>query len=160
MPISEPNSEISLSQTELNEEKSQLYKRLVQAIIDTGVIAILFLIYAFVYYLVEPKIRYFTCDQSGIFFPYKSDTVPYWSVALYGTLGPLLFIVLIELSNAKLLPYQKNPRNLSTRERWRKFSICVFHAVSLFILGISINVLLTDIGKKWVFNSTKKLFIQ
>lgn len=154
MQISEPNSESSITQSEINQEKSQLSKRLFQAIVDTVVIVIIYIIYALVFYLVEPKIRFFTCDQSEIFFPYKQDTIPFWSVALYGTLGPLLFLIFIELSNAKLLPFQESS-NQSITEKKRKFFICAFHGISLFILGISINVLLTDIGKKWVLFKLK-----
>lgn len=145
----DPSSEIIIPQSETYQEKSQLSKRLIQAIVDSVVIVIIFMIYAFVYFLVEPKIRFFTCDQSEFFFPYKQDTIPYWSVVLFGTFGPISFFILIELSNAKLLPFQIGS-NQSLSEKRRKFIICVFHGISLFILGISINVLLTDIGKKWV----------
>ncbi|CAF0888758.1 unnamed protein product [Brachionus calyciflorus] len=102
------------------------------------------------YFTVQPRIRYFTCDQSDVFMPFKEDTVPFWAVGIFATIGPLFFILIVELLNARLLPFQINKKNLSLRERRRKFFICTFHGISLFILGIAITLLLTEIGKKWV----------
>ena len=129
---------------------SRLSKRLIQTIIDFIVIVIIFIIFIIVYFRLEPRIRYFTCDESEIFMPNKQETLPYWAVALYATLGPILIIIFIELLNAKLLPLQKNPNNLSFKQRLRKFFICLLHALSLFVLGIAITLLLTEIGKRWV----------
>ena len=64
---------------------------------------------------------------------------------MYGTIGPVLFIIIIELLNAHLLPFQKRKQN-----GFRSFGICLFHALSLFILGISLTLCLTEIGKRWV----------
>ena len=143
-------SDMTNFDTESKEQKSQLSKRIVQTVIDLVVIVIIFAIFIIVYYLVEPKIRYFTCDDSDIFMPFKEDTVPFWSVGIFATIGPLVFIFIIELLNARLIPFLKNKKNLSLRERKRKFFICFFHAVSLFALGIAITLLLTEIGKRWV----------
>jgi phosphatidate phosphatase len=67
-------------------------------------------------------------------------------VGLFGTAGPILFIILVEFLNASLLPCQKK----KSSSRWRAFGICVFHSISLFALGISITLLLTEIGKRWI----------
>lgn len=136
--------------SESSGQKSQLSKRVVQTVIDLVVIVIIFTIFILVYYLVDPKIRYLTCDQSDIFMPFKEDTVPFWAVGVYATIAPLIFITLIELLNARLLPLQVNKKNLSLKERRRKFFICLFHGVSLFVLGIAITLLLTEIGKRWI----------
>lgn len=48
--------------------------------------------------------------------------------------------------NASLLPFQSKKKT----NRWRTFGLCVFHSLSLFSLGISITLLLTEIGKRWV----------
>lgn len=133
-------------------EKSNLRKRIVQTIIDLVVIIIIFIIFGIVYLKVEPKIRYFTCDQSDVFFPFKEDTVPFWAVGIFATIGPLVAILGVELLNAKILPCQKNTRNIALKTRARKFFICLFHGISLFVLGISITLVLTEIGKRWVRN--------
>jgi phosphatidate phosphatase len=71
------------------------------------------------------------------------------AVGLYATIGPIIFILLIELLNAKLLPFQYT-NSVSLSRRRRKFLICLFHGLSLFVLGIAITLCLTEIGKKWV----------
>jgi phosphatidate phosphatase len=136
--------------TETIEREPQLKKRIVQTVIDVIVIIIIFIAFILVYALVDPKILYFTCDQSDIFMPLKPDTVPFWAVPIYSVLGPLIFIILVEILNSKLFPGQPNKRNLSLRSRGRQLLICAGHSISLFVLGIAITLLLTEIGKRWV----------
>ncbi|RNA11440.1 lipid phosphate phosphohydrolase 1 isoform X3 [Brachionus plicatilis] len=97
----------------------------------------------------DPKIRYFTCDMSDISFPYKSDTVKFWVVGIYGVLGPLVFIIFVELLNAKIFPFQ-NKNQQPFYSRLRSLGIYLFHSISLFIFGVSIVLLLTEIGKRWI----------
>ena len=99
--------------------------------------------------LKNPRIAYITCDMSDISFPYLSDTVPFYAVGLYGVLGPLIVIVFVEIANARLYPFQ-NKYFLPPNELIRKFFIYLFHAISLFLFGISIVLLLTEIGKRWI----------
>jgi phosphatidate phosphatase len=124
-----------------------LKKRVAQIVIDVIVIVIIFACFIGVYFGVSPKIRYFTCDESDVFYPLKPDTIPFYAVGLYGTIGPILFILAVEIINSKL--FSKNSPQ-STKERVRIYLICVFHAISLFILGIGITLLLTEIGKRWI----------
>jgi hypothetical protein len=121
---------------------SSIKNRIIQTVIDVIVIIVIFIIFGIVYLTVDPKIRYMTCDESDIFFPFKEDTIPFWAVGVFATIGPIIFIIFIELFNAKLLPLQKT-KNISGRIRRRKFFICLFHSLSLFILGIGITLLLT-----------------
>lgn len=126
-------------------------KRVAQTCVDLVVIVILFIIFGCVWAFVQPKTRYLTCDQSDLFYPFIPDTVPFWSVGLYATVGPMLVILFVELLNSRLLPFQKNKNvELNRKRRRRKFLICLFHGLSLFILGIAITLLTTEIGKKWV----------
>lgn len=126
-------------------------KRIAQTIVDLIVIIAIFVIFILVYVLFDPKIRYMTCDQSDIFFPYSEDTIPFWVVGIYGTVAPIIFIVIIEILNARILPCQYNKHHQTGKERWRKFFVCTFHALSLFVLGIALTLCLTEIGKRWVF---------
>jgi hypothetical protein len=57
---------------------SSLKHRIVQTITDLVVIIIIFVIFAIVYFVVDPKIRFFTCNDTDIFFPYMPDTIPFW----------------------------------------------------------------------------------
>lgn len=120
-------------------------QRIVQTIVDFLAIIIVFVCFALVYTLQPAKIRYFSCDESDIFYPYKKDTIPFWAVGIFGILGPLIVILGVEILNGHFFWFQRSKRN-----RFRRFFVCLFHALSLFILGISIVLLLTEIGKRWV----------
>ena len=135
-------------------ESSFNKKRLVQTLFDLIIIIIVFVIYGLVF-LMDPKILYFTCDQSDIFFPYKSDTIPFWAVGLYCTIGPVIIIICVEILNAKLLFFQKKKEG-----GLRSFLICLFHAISLFALGIAITLLLTEIGKRWIGRLRSNLILK
>jgi phosphatidate phosphatase len=65
---------------------------------------------------------------------------------MFGTIGPVLIILVIEFINAN-----NDSAVSSTRfTRQTTFLISVMHALSLFFLGVGINLLLTEIGKKWI----------
>lgn len=87
--------------------------------------------------------------MSDVSFPQKDDSVPFWAVGLYGVIGPVLVIIFVEILNAQLCPCQSS-KNISFKNRLRKFGIFLFHALSLFVFGISITLLLTEIGKRWI----------
>jgi hypothetical protein len=55
-------------QMESSNHKSTNKHRIIQTIVDFIVIVIIFLIVGLVYLFQDPKINYFTCDQSDIFF--------------------------------------------------------------------------------------------
>jgi hypothetical protein len=132
-------------------QKSNVRNRLIQGIIDIIVIIIIFLIFSIVYTTLDPRLRYFTCDQSDIFYPYKTDTIPFWAVGIFATLGPIILILVIEAINVRIIPFlTKNKYNLTASERRKRYFVCIFHSLSLFALGIAITMLLTEIGKRWV----------
>lgn len=128
--------------------RSSFKNRLIQLVIDVLVIGVIFSIFGIVYSKLDPKIRSFHCSETDIFFPYKKDTIPFYAVGLYGTIGPVLVILIVELLNARLLPFQnKFPVRVY---RYSMFIISSLHALLLFALGISLTVLLTEIGKRWI----------
>ncbi len=126
----------------IEQSKSTKNKRIIQIIVDLILIIIILVIFGCVYLLVPPKIRYFSCDESDIFYPYIADTIPFWAVGVFGAAGPVLFIILVELFNTL--------KDKNNEKKTRKYFICLFHALSLFILGIAITLLLTEIGKRWI----------
>ncbi len=70
-------------------------------------------------------------------------------VGIYGTLGPLLFILAVELLNSKVITIKGNNK-FNSKEKRQYFLISTLHALSLFVLGIGITLLVTEIGKRWV----------
>lgn len=71
--------------------------RICQTVLDLAIILSTAAIFGVVYKLVDPKIRYFYCNESDIFHPYIKDTVPFWAVGIFGICGPVLIILLVEL---------------------------------------------------------------
>ena len=128
--------------------RSSLLHRIIQIITDLIVIIIILVILALVYFLVDPTIGFFTCNDTDIFFPYKPSTIPFWIVGVYGIVGPLLFILFIELLNSRVLPFQSKERTV--KQCCKTFFVCFFHGTSLFFLGLSLTVCLTELGKRWV----------
>jgi phosphatidate phosphatase len=130
-----------------NSKNRPIYERVVQIIVDLAVIIILFIVFALVYALFDPKISYFTCNDSNeISYPYKPDTVEIWVVGVYGVIAPCLFIILVELKNSKIFIKYSDPRS----KKLKIYFIYVFHALSLFALGIALTLLITEIGKRFV----------
>lgn len=68
---------MDMSDTQENgvSSKTILRHRILQTIVDLIVIIIIFVIFGLVYLFQDPKIRYFTCLDTDIFYPYKEDTV-------------------------------------------------------------------------------------
>lgn len=123
-------------------------ERVVQIVVDLVAIVVVFGIFGLVYGLVEPKTSYFSCiDSNEINYPDLPDTIPFWAVGVYCVLGPLFIIILVELKNAK---YCREDDDRSTGRKTKDFLICLFHAISLFALGMAVTLLLTEIGKRWV----------
>jgi amino acid permease len=77
--------------------KSSKKRRVCQILIDVLVISGTVAIFGVVYKLVDPKIRYFYCNENDIFHPYIKDTIPYWVVAIFGFAGPITIIILVEI---------------------------------------------------------------
>ncbi len=77
--------------------KSSKKRRVCQILIDVLVISGTVAIFGVVYKLVDPKIRYFYCNENDIFHPYIKDTIPYWVVAVFGFAGPITIIILVEI---------------------------------------------------------------
>jgi hypothetical protein len=77
--------------------KSSKKRRVCQILIDVLVISGTVAIFGIVYKLVDPKIRYFYCNENDIFHPYIKDTIPYWVVAIFGFAGPITIIILVEI---------------------------------------------------------------
>jgi len=65
------NGNIKNKDEDLLNSKSTNKHRIIQTIVDFIVIIIIFIIFGLVYIFQDPKINYFTCDQSDIFFPNK-----------------------------------------------------------------------------------------
>jgi len=59
----------------------------------------------------------------------------------------VLIITLVEVYNSKFFPFQD--KSIDSGLRIRQFLIVMFHSLSLFIFGLGVVLLLTEIGKRW-----------
>jgi phosphatidate phosphatase len=125
-------------------------KRIAQSIIDAICIVIAFLAFIFVYVFLDPKMNGFYCNDTDIFYPHRDDTIQFWVVGIYGTFGPIIIILVVELLNSKLIMFRNGKNKLDSKEKRKHFFISILHALSLFILGIGLTLLVTEIGKRWV----------
>ena len=71
------NGNIKIKDEDLLNQKSTNKHRIIQTIVDFVVIIIIFIIFGLVYLFQDPKINYFTCDQSDIFFPIIPGNIYY-----------------------------------------------------------------------------------
>jgi hypothetical protein len=77
-----------------NSTRKLLFERIIQIATDFIVIIIVFIIFICVYFLVPPKITYFTCNDSNeINYPYKDDTVAFWVVGMVISNSLLYFLL-------------------------------------------------------------------
>jgi phosphatidate phosphatase len=154
-------SQTSTKKSKLKKKTSPAIQRIMQIIFDFVFVGILGIIFVLIYLLVEPSITYMTCNQTDIIFPYKKDTIELWLVGLYGALPTILLILVVEVKNAQLIDCLSDEdfeEDLDLEEEIEKpsrikfatYLICVFHAVSLFVLGVATTMLITEIGKRWI----------
>lgn len=122
-------------------------KRIFQITFDFACIIITFVAFILVYLYVDPKNGVLFCNDTDIFNPYYDDTIAFWVVGIYATIGPILFIIFIELINSKLILCKNK---LKITKKRKLFVISFLHGLTLFILGIGITLLVTEIGKRWV----------
>jgi phosphatidate phosphatase len=142
------NEELNEKKTSRNLlKKSELKNRIIQTVFDFIIICCNFFIFAMVYFLVNPKIAYFTCDMSDISYPYKSNTIDEFVVDIYGVLGGILVIIFVEIYNGF---YINSSNDILVSEKLKTVIVCSLHAISLFILGISATLMMTEIGKRWI----------
>ena len=113
-------------------------KRIFQIICDIVVVLGIGIIFLLVNSFVKPFERGFYCNDNDIFYPLLPDIVPSYAVALFGILGTIIFIILIECLNFF--------QNSSTKQSL----ISLYHGLAIFILGLVITLLLTEIGKRWI----------
>lgn len=76
---------------------SSRYHRILQIVIDFSSIVIVLITFGIVYVALDPKVAYFYCNDTDLFYPYIPETVPFWAVGIFGIGGPLLIIIAIEI---------------------------------------------------------------
>jgi len=132
--------------------RSNLRQRVMQIVFDCTAIVLIYTAFALVWLYMKPHVRYLTCAETfDVSYPFLINTINFRWVVIFGTSIPIICILLVEFANAKLIPARnRHNQDSSQKEKLRLFGICAFHAISLFVLGTGINLLITDVGKRWV----------
>ena len=110
--------------------------RCLQIVSDGCVLLLVLAVYALLNLYMSPTQAYLTCGEIDQIYPFKSNTVSTPVLFIYGFFGPLFFILVVELLNSKL--------------DMRKLKVCVYEAVSMFVLGLAITMFLTELAKRMV----------
>lgn len=100
-----------------------------------------------------PSIDYLTCDQTDILRPYRPDTITTIQMIVFGFLIPTGFFIAIELVNSQAVAdacSQTKTPGFKKANRIRTFREHLLHAFTLFLLGMFVTVLITEVAKRWV----------
>ena len=62
-----------------------------------------------------PYARNFSCDMTHFNFPLVQEFVPFYAVLMFGIIGPIYLIILVEMFNAKLYPCTVKNENIRIR---------------------------------------------
>ena len=140
---------IEIDEVEVVRMTNLMKKRIEQTFIDVACICVLFFAIVLVHIYAEPVVRGFYCNDTDIFNPYMDDIVSFMVVVTFGTLWPLFCIIVIELFNSNIVKCFRKKIIIPASSR-KQFAVSVSHAASLFILGLNLTLLITEIGKKLV----------
>ena len=138
-----------IDEIELISNKKYFNKRIGQTFIDFICILVTFAAIILVHLFVQPTVRGFYCNDAEIFKQHMDDTVKFWIVVIYGTFGPIIFIILIELMNSNfIIVTKKNVMPLVLRKKL--FFVSSSNGLLIFLQGLAITLLITELGKRWV----------
>ncbi|CAF3897689.1 unnamed protein product [Rotaria sordida] len=158
-----PNSEIGIVMDKLGgdtkenkdleagiQPKKSRRRRLLNNLLDFLAIAATCLIFGLIYLLVKPVQRGFYCDDTSIQYPFKPDTIPMWLLGVYGGIGPIIIFLIVEIWVVR--PFQCGRRSNKTNLKQRQIDYLktIFQTAFLFVLGIAICFLITEVGKRTI----------
>lgn len=121
--------------------------RAIQFILDLFGLLVVYVSYGIIVSSMEPFARNYSCDMSFFNFPLLPEFVPLYAILLYGIIGPIFLIVLVEMFNAEIYPCTKKSEKI--QKRFKKFTIITLHTIVLFAFGVGVIILLTAIIQRW-----------
>lgn len=96
---------------EVKQSSSKKYhnikRRALQLFLDLFGIGVVFIAYGIVIVAMDPYNRNYSCNMAGLSFPKVQEYVPLYAVLMFGIVGPIVLIILVELFNARLYPFQR-----------------------------------------------------
>ncbi|CAF1099494.1 unnamed protein product [Adineta ricciae] len=160
---SSPTSEIEFIMDKLGGDKNvnqdlergqqpQKTKRrtLLHNLFDFIAIAATCLIFGLIYLLIKPTQRGFYCDDTSIQYPNKPDTIPMWLLGIYGGIGPVVIFFIVEIWVVRPFHCGRGPSRKSLKQRRVDYLKTILESTFLFLLGIAICFLITEVGKRTI----------
>ncbi|CAF3306139.1 unnamed protein product [Rotaria sp. Silwood2] len=161
---STPNSEVDLlvdrmggdttrpedNVEECRPEKKTKRRRILYNLLDFLAILTTCLIFGLIYIFIKPVQRGFFCDDTSIQYPFRPDTIPMWLLAIYGGLGPIIIFCCVEVWVVRPFQCGRGRGGNSLRQRQIDYIKTIFHTVFLFVLGIAVCFLITEVGKRTI----------
>lgn len=159
---SSPHSEINLVMDKLGgdtncndiesgaQPKKSRRRHLLNNLYDFIAIAATCLIFGLIYLLIEPNQRGFFCDDTSIQYPMKKDTIPLWVLGIYGGIGPIVIMCIVEIWVVRPFNCGRRTTQNSLKQRRIDYFKTIIQSAFLFALGIAICFLITEVGKRTI----------
>ncbi|CAF3707388.1 unnamed protein product [Rotaria sp. Silwood1] len=135
---------------ENNQQKKHRRRRILYNLLDFLAVLTTCLIFGLIYLFIKPVPRGFFCDDTSIQYPFRQDTIPMWLLAIYGGLGPIIIFCCVELWVVRPFHCGRGRGGHSLKQRQIDYVKLIFHTVFLFILGIAVCFLITEVGKRTI----------
>ncbi|CAF3466850.1 unnamed protein product [Rotaria socialis] len=126
-------------------QKKNKLRRVLYNFVDFLAIFATCLIFGLIYLLIKPVQRGFFCDDTSIQYPFRNDTIPMWLLGIYGGVGPILIFFCVELWVVR-----PGCGGVNAKQRRNDFFKTIFHTIFLFVLGIAVCFLITEVGKRTI----------
>ncbi|CAF1425527.1 unnamed protein product [Adineta steineri] len=130
--------------------KKSKRRHLLNHVFDILAIAATCLVFALIYLLIKPVQKGFFCDDTSIRYPNKPDTIPMWLLGVYGGVGPVIIFCIVEIWVVRPFHCGRGPSKNSLKQRQVDYLKTIFQSIFLFILGIAICFLITEVGKRTI----------
>ncbi|UJR14854.1 hypothetical protein I4U23_001839 [Adineta vaga] len=133
-----------------SQPKKPKRRALLNNLFDFLAIAATCLVFGLVYLLIKPVQRGFYCDDTSIQYPFKHDTIPMWLLGVYGGIGPVVIFCIVEIWVVRPFHCGRGPSRNSLRQRQVDYIKTILQSTFLFLLGIAICFLITEVGKRTI----------
>ncbi|CAF1052227.1 unnamed protein product [Rotaria sordida] len=130
--------------------KKRRRRRILYNLCDFFAILTTCLIFGIIYIFIKPVRRGFFCDDTSIQYPFRPDTIPMWILAIYGGLGPIIIFCCVEIWVIRPFHCGRGRGGHNLKQRQIDYVKTIFHTVFLFILGIAVCFLITEVGKRTI----------
>lgn len=133
-----------------NKRKKKRRQHILNNLFDFLAIVFTCVIFGLIYLFIPPNQRGFFCDDTSIQYPFRPDTIPMWLLAIYGGVVPIIIFCIVELWVTRPFNCRRGSGEEAVKQRRIDYFKTIFHTVFLFVLGITVCFLITEVGKRTI----------